>query len=71
MVQVSSQNIEGYFKFLLSYLACSQIWLNVPVDHGHLGYITQFTKKNIACTGYEACFVHTDTCDMNLVPVLS
>jgi hypothetical protein len=37
MIQVKVvKNIEGCFlENLLSYLACSQIWLNIPVDHCH------------------------------------
>jgi 1,2-phenylacetyl-CoA epoxidase catalytic subunit len=34
-----------FFKELLSYLACSHIWLNLLVDHCHFGYITNATKK--------------------------
>jgi 1,2-phenylacetyl-CoA epoxidase catalytic subunit len=34
-----------FFKELLSYLACSQIWLNLLVDHCHFGYITNATEK--------------------------
>jgi len=30
-----------FFKILLSYLACNQIWLNIIVDHCHFDYITQ------------------------------
>ncbi len=30
---------------LLLYLACNQIWLNLPVDHHQFGYITKLTKK--------------------------
>jgi len=36
---------KDVFKELLSYLACSQIWLNLLVDHCHFGYITNVTKK--------------------------
>ncbi len=34
--------------FLLSCLACSQIWLNSPMDHCYFGYFTNLTqnKKN-------------------------
>jgi hypothetical protein len=42
MVQVGGQNIEGCFKQTW-YLACSQIWLNLPVDHCYFGYITKLT----------------------------
>jgi hypothetical protein len=27
------------------YLARSQIWLNLPMDHHHFGYITKLTQK--------------------------
>jgi hypothetical protein len=27
-------------------VACSQIWLNLPADHHHFGYITKLTKRN-------------------------
>jgi len=43
--------IEGFFKFLLSYLTCSQIWLNLPIDdwplclHHKSGYIARLIKK--------------------------
>jgi len=33
-----AQNIEGCLKILLAYLACSQIWLNIPFNHCHFGY---------------------------------
>jgi hypothetical protein len=29
----------------ISYLACSQIWLNLLMDHCHFGYITKLTPK--------------------------
>jgi hypothetical protein len=45
MVQVSSQNkIKGCLIFEVSYFACSQIWLNLPMDDHHFGYITKLTK---------------------------
>jgi hypothetical protein len=47
MVQVGSQKIEGCFiNILFSYLAFSQTWLNLPMDHRHFGYITKLKKKN-------------------------
>ncbi len=47
MVQVMlAINIEWCFEILVSYLACSQIWLNLPVDHCHFGYIAQNCQKN-------------------------
>jgi hypothetical protein len=38
-----AKNIEGYFspKKLLSYLACSQIWRNLLVDHHQFWLQTQ------------------------------
>jgi len=30
---------------LVSFLARSQIWLNVPMDDRHFGYITKLTPK--------------------------
>jgi hypothetical protein len=52
-----AKNIEGCFKIFVSYLACSQIWLNLPVDHCHFGYSTKLPtkKKNTTTT---ACDVH-------------
>jgi hypothetical protein len=45
LVQVDIQKIETCLK--LSYLACSQSWLNFPMDYHHFGYITKLTKKDI------------------------
>ncbi len=45
MVQVSSQKYKRMFlRNLLSYLAFSQIWLNLPVDHSHFGCNTKIAK---------------------------
>jgi hypothetical protein len=33
-----------FLKFLLEYYACSQIWLNLPVDDRHFDHITKWTK---------------------------
>jgi hypothetical protein len=42
-----SQKIEGCFKILVSYLAHSHIWLNLPVDGCQFGYVnTKFDQKN-------------------------
>jgi hypothetical protein len=48
-----AKNIEGYFspKKLLSYLACSQIWRNLLVDHHQFGYKHNKIDKNIHCPG--------------------
>jgi hypothetical protein len=41
MLQVGSQKIhKDVQQILLSYLACSHIWLNLPMDDCHFGYIT-------------------------------
>jgi hypothetical protein len=46
MVTVRSQKYKRTFKKMsLSHLAYSQIWLNLPMDHHHFGYITKFTGK--------------------------
>jgi hypothetical protein len=46
MVKVGSQKHRRMFlKKLVLYLACSQIWLNLPEDHHHFGYNTKFTQK--------------------------
>jgi hypothetical protein len=29
----------------VSFLACSQIWLNLPVDHSDFGYITKSSAR--------------------------
>ncbi len=58
MISSSMQpkNIEQFFFlflflfFLLSYLACSQIWLNYFVNDQHFGYMTKSLKGNLAPT---------------------
>ncbi len=50
MVQVCSQKYEIKYKKLFSYFACSQIWLNLHVDHCHFGYITKIDIKNNVCS---------------------
>jgi len=47
---------DGFFFFKLSDLACSQIWLNLPADYRHFGYITNLMEKN-HCLGHEAWVV--------------
>jgi hypothetical protein len=37
MVHAVNQKIIKRLKNLLSYLACNQIWLNLPVDDRHFG----------------------------------
>jgi hypothetical protein len=49
MVQVAKYR-RICVKILLSYLAYSQIWLNLLVDHHHFGSITKLAqKKNTNC----------------------
>jgi len=38
-----------FFFSLLSYLVCSQIWLNYFVNDHHFDYITKILKKNSVC----------------------
>jgi hypothetical protein len=46
MVQVSSQKYRRNFSTkIFSDLACSQIWLHLPVNHHHFGYNTNLRKK--------------------------
>jgi hypothetical protein len=46
-VLACSQKYEGCLKFfLLSYLVCSQIWLNCLLDDCHFNYIRKRKKKN-------------------------
>ncbi len=46
-VQVCGQKYRKMFlKLYFHILACSQIWLNLHVDHQHFGYITKLTKRN-------------------------
>jgi hypothetical protein len=40
------------FFFILSYLASSQIWLNLLVDRRHFGYITKLTQKNSGISAF-------------------
>jgi hypothetical protein len=42
---VCSQKDRRMFFFNYLYLVCSQIWLNLPMDHRHVGYITKLTPK--------------------------
>ncbi len=45
-VQVGSPKNKGYVhQNLPSYLASSHIWLNLPVDHCHFGYIIKLNQK--------------------------
>jgi hypothetical protein len=51
MVQVCKANKyrrkDGFFNFYFLNLACSQFWLNLPVDHSHFGYFKKLTKKHL------------------------
>jgi hypothetical protein len=38
-----------FFFSLLSYLVCSQIWLNYFVNDHHFDYITKILKRNSVC----------------------
>ncbi len=42
-----ARNMERCFTILLSHLACSQIWLYLPMDHCHFGYIIKLTKNTV------------------------
>ncbi len=45
-VQVGSKNYRRVFQDIyFSYLTCKQIWLNLPVDHHHVGYNRRLPKK--------------------------
>jgi hypothetical protein len=47
-VPVGSQEYRKIlFFFLLSYLICSQIWLNHLLDNHHLCYINKFKKRTL------------------------
>jgi hypothetical protein len=48
-----AKKYRNMFFFILSYLACSQIWLNLRVDLRHFGYITKLTpKKNCGISAF-------------------
>jgi hypothetical protein len=42
---VSQKYRKILFVFLLSYLVCSQIWLNHLMDYCHFSYMTKLKKK--------------------------
>jgi len=42
-----AKNIEGFWLFLLSYLVCSQIWLNHIMDDHDFSYIKKLEKKTV------------------------
>jgi hypothetical protein len=57
MVQVGSQKyrrMSKFFSFL--YLSCGQIWLNLPKDDCHFGYITKLTGKILYISLCGTCF---------------
>jgi hypothetical protein len=38
--------VQFYFFIKFHFLACSQIWQKLPLDHDHhFGYITKLSKK--------------------------
>jgi hypothetical protein len=57
MVQVGSQKyrrMSNFFSF--SYLSWDQIWLNLPHDDCHFGYITKLTGKILYISLSGKCF---------------
>ncbi len=57
MVQVGSQQYRKMCKsFSFSYLSCGQIWLNLPKDDCHFGYITKLTGKILYISLCGTCF---------------
>jgi hypothetical protein len=60
MVQIGKQKYRRMFlKNLLSYLACGQNWLNLPVDHHHFGYNTKLGKKKKKTERKKKTLLHT------------
>ncbi len=57
--QYVDRNIKGFFFFLLSYLVCSQIWLNHFVNDGHFGCITNSLKETLGTT-CQGCVQHSE-----------
>lgn len=47
-----SQKYRKMYVFILSYLACSKIWLNLLVDRRHFGYTTKLTQKNSGISAF-------------------
>jgi hypothetical protein len=44
--KLRAKNYRRMFKRMcLHIITCSQIWLNLPMDYRHFGYITKLTKK--------------------------
>jgi len=48
-----TKNKEGFFKFSISDLSCSHIWLHLPMDDRPFGYITKLTKNTVCQTSQE------------------
>ncbi len=73
MVQVGSQKYRS-FKFLLSYLVCSQIGSKLPVDHHHFGYNTKLPHKKTLphSRPHKMAYVYPDTsvCNAHSLEVL-
>ncbi len=44
--RIKKYSVFFFFLFRLSYLVCSQIWLNYFLDDCHFGYITKSLKRN-------------------------
>jgi hypothetical protein len=47
MFQISIQKYRKVFMKIFSYLACSQIWLNLPMDDHHFDYIKTLTEETL------------------------
>ncbi len=65
------KNIEGFQLILLSYLVCSQIWLNHVMDNCHFNCITKLKKKTFAQWMYHASQQETFEKCLNLFFYLS
>ncbi len=57
MVQVGRKKYKKIFKILLSYLACSQIWLNLPLDHTTLAITQNFQKSTALIISHIPCLL--------------
>ncbi len=49
--------LKGVYRilFLLTHVSCSQIWLNLPMDYRHFGYITKLTPKSKTLESWNNC----------------
>jgi len=50
--QICSHGSSKVAKKLLSHLACSQIWLNLPVDHCQLHMISSHARNFETCSSF-------------------